>query len=297
MKLTLLVIIFMAGITCQGQEPGLCLIAEDNAKMVKAATGFSFTEGPSVLPDGKVYFTDQPNDKIFVWEEGQGIIDTIYDVERSNGTYADTNGILYSCADLHNRIVIITPEGVVKPYYESHYSGKHFNGPNDLWVDNKGGIYFTDPYYHRPWWPSHHKQELDVQGVYYLPPGGNAVRIIDDLEQPNGIAGTPDGKYLYVADIRAGKTWKYSINADGTLSNKMLFAPFGSDGMALDNKGNVYLTSGKVLVINPGGQKIAEIDVPESPSNVCFGGAGRNILFITARTSVYLFKMKVSGVE
>jgi gluconolactonase len=100
-----------------------------------------------------------------------------------------------------------------------------------------------------------------------------------------------------VADIRAGTTWRYTINSDGTLGNKTSFAPSGSDGMTIDSKGNVYLTFGKVLIFNPNGEQIDEIELPESPSNVCFGGKDRKTLFITARTSVYLLRMRTRGVE
>ena len=109
--------------------------------------------------------------------------------------------------------------------------------------------------------------------------------------------GTPDGKILYVADIKAEKIWKYDIQQDGSLANKTLFASHGSDGMTLDNRGNVYLTSGKIWVYSSKGELIREIETPEKPSNVCFGGKKRNILFITARKSVYTLKMKVKGVD
>jgi gluconolactonase len=133
--------------------------------------------------------------------------------------------------------------------------------------------------------------------VYYLSPDKKITRVIDDYKQPNGLIGTPDGKILYVADINDKKIWKYDIQKDGTLKNKTFFAPNGSDGMTIDSKGNVYLTSGKVWVYSPKGKLTEEIEVPEGPSNVCFGGAKRNILFITARTSVYTLEMKAGGVN
>jgi len=119
--------------------------------------------------------------------------------------------------------------------------------------------------------------------------------VIEDFKQPNGLIGTPDGKTLYVSDINDKKIWKYTINRDGSLSSKTLFAPEGSDGMTIDNKGNVYLTNKSVSVYNANGENIARIEVPEQPSNLCFGGKKRNILFITARTSVYIIKMKTKG--
>jgi gluconolactonase len=265
--------------------------------IIKAGTGYGFTEGSSVAPDGKVYFTDQPNDRIHVWDEKDGIRLFKEGTDRANGTYFDAEGNLIACADQHNSLIWITRSGQKVVLFDKGYEGNHFNGPNDLWIDKNGGIYFTDPYYHRPWWEQGHSQLLEVQGVYYLSSSGELVRVIDDLMQPNGIVGTPDGKYLYVADIKAGTTWRYDIGTNGHLSNKTRFAAAGSDGIALDDAGNVYLTSGKVLIYNPKGEKAGEIELPESPSNLCFGGKKRNILFITARTSVYTLEMKVKGVE
>ena len=122
--------------------------------------------------------------------------------------------------------------------------------------------------------------------------------MIDDLKQPNGIIGTPDGKLLYVADIGAGKTYRYHIQADGTLTEKKLFCELGSDGMTIDNEGNIYLTGKGVSVFDPAGKKIEQIDVPEAwTANVCFGGKDRRTLFITASKGLYGSQMTVRGVD
>jgi gluconolactonase len=123
------------------------------------------------------------------------------------------------------------------------------------------------------------------------------VRLTGDYKMPNGIIGTPDGKILYVADIEDRKIWKYTINEDGTLSDKTFFAPEGSDGMTIDQKGNVYLTNQAVSVFAPDGHKTGEINVAEQPANVTFGGKDRKTLFITARTSVYKIRMNVKGAK
>ena len=271
-------------------------IVAKNAEIKKAGTGYAFTEGPAVAKDGKVYFTDQPNDRIYVWDEKKGVSLWSDDTGRSNGMYFNNDGQLLACADLHNQIVLFDKNKKMQVVYEN-YDGKHLNGPNDLWITPSGGIYFTDPYYHRNYWQEGHKEVQDARGVYYLSTEGKITRVIDDYKQPNGLIGTPDGKTLYVADINDRKIWKYDIQPDGTLANKTFFAPNGSDGMTIDNRGNVYLTMGKVWVYSPSGELIREIEVPESPSNVCFGGKKRNTLFITARTSVYTLKMNVKGVE
>lgn len=289
-----LLVITFSGI-CQKNQKKVQLIATD-AKVTKAGGGYKFTEGPSVAPDGRVFFTDQPNDKIDIWHEDGTITTFMQPSDRSNGTYFNKKGELVACADLHNRLVAIDMNKQMRTIAEK-YNGQPLNAPNDLWIDPKGGIYFSDPYYHRGYWETGRKEFQDKRGVYYLNPEGKVIRVIDDYKQPNGLIGTPDGKTLYVSDINDGKIWKYTINTDGTLSNKTFFAPEGSDGMTIDNKGNVYLTNKVVSVFNPEGKSIARIEVPEQPSNVCFGGKKRNILFITARTSVYTLKMKVKGVQ
>ena len=159
-------------------------------------------------------------------------------------------------------------------------------------------IYITDPFYQRSWW-DHQNQEQEGQDVYYLPPGSsNLIRVIADLQQPNGIIGTAKGEYLYVSDLKGNKTWRYTIIKDGLLTGKKLFADLGSDGMAIDNRGNIYITGNGVTVFNPDGEMIAKIPIEESwTSNVCFGGKGRHLLFITAGKSVYGLKMLVKGLK
>lgn len=294
-KILFLTMLCLSVVSVSAQQVMQDLIA-DHAKVTKVQGGFAFTEGPSVAPDGRVFFTDQPNDKIDVWSEN-GTISTYMDsCQRANGTYFNKKGELVVCADLHNKLMVITPDKQMITIAEN-YDGKHLNAPNDLWIAPNGGIYFTDPYYFRKYWEPEHQEDQDVRGVYYLSPDGKVIRVISDYKQPNGLIGTPDGKTLYVSDINDGKIWKYSINADGTLSDKTFFAPEGSDGMTIDNKGNVYLSSKTVSVYNPQGKNIAKIEVPEQPANICFGGKNRNILFITARTSIYTLKMKVKGVD
>ncbi len=292
----LLSLIFLGfNVISQESKTNHDLIAK-GAKVTKVGGDYKFTEGPSVAPDGRVFFTDQPNDKIDVWSEKNGISTFMQPCDRSNGTYFNKKGELVACADLHNRLVIITMDKQMKTIAEN-FDGQPLNAPNDLWIAPNGGIYFSDPYYHREYWESGRKEVQDKRGVYYLTPEGKVIRVIDDYKQPNGLIGTPDGKTLYVSDINDRKIWKYDIQADGTLSNKTFFAPEGSDGMSIDNKGNVYLTNKAVSVFDKTGKKIASIEVPETPSNVCFGGKKRNTLFVTARTSVYTLKMNVKGVN
>jgi gluconolactonase len=272
------------------------VIIKKKAQVEKAGDGFVFTEGPAVAKDGCVYFTDQPNDRIHIWDEKKGISLYLEGTGRSNGMYFNSKNQLVACADEKNQLVFFDENKKAHIIFEN-YNGKHLNAPNDLWIAPDGGIYFTDPYYHRQWWDENHKQIQDVQGVFYLNSQGIVTQVISDFIRPNGIIGTPDGKILYVADIADNKIWKYEIQSNGLLTNKTFFAPHGSDGMTIDNKGNIYLTYDKIWVYNPEGELIQEIEVPEKPANICFGGKKRSTLFITARKSVYTLKMKVKGVN
>ena len=131
--------------------------------------------------------------------------------------------------------------------------------------------------------------------VRQLVADGNSVRVLDNLVKPNGVVGTADGKLLYVADAGDGKTYVYRIQPDGSLADRNEIAPVGADGMTLDERGNLYLARNVVHVYSPQGKNLATIEVPEAPSNVCFGGKGRRTLFITARKGLYAIRMSVRG--
>jgi len=258
---------------------------------------FAFTEGASVDKKGNVFFTDQPNNKIWEYSVDGKLSMWMDNTGRSNGMYFDKQGNLVTCADEHDQIWSIAPDQKVTVLL-TDYNGKLMNGPNDIWIDNKGGIYMTDPYYQRDYW-TRKKSELDGQRVYYLPKGSKQPILMDaSLKQPNGIVGTPDGEFLFVADIGDNKLYKFSIEKDGTLSNRILFCNQGGDGITLDERGNLYIAGNGVTIYNPQGQKIGHIDVPESwTANLCFGGKNKDVLFMTASKALYKLKMNVRGVE
>ena len=258
---------------------------------------FSFTEGPSVDKKGNVFFTDQPNNKIWEYSADGKLSLWMDSTLRSNGTYFDAKGNLISCADEHDELISISPKKKIKVLVHD-LNGHLLNGPNDVWVAPNGSMYVTDPYYQRDYW-IRKKPDLDGQNVYYLSKGSsNLVTVVSDMQAPNGIVGTPDGKYLYVADIKGNKTFKYTIASDGSLTNKQLFCELGSDGMTLDAQGNVYLTGKGVTIFNPQGVKIAHIDINEPwTANLCFAGKDKDYLFITASKAIYILKMNVKGVE
>jgi gluconolactonase len=269
------------------------------AKLEKFGGGYAFTEGPAVDRDGSVFFTDQPNDRIVKWDTATGkFSDWLKPAGRSNGTYIDKDGNLVACADEKNELWSISPDKKVTVLVKD-FGGKLLNGPNDLWIRPDGGIYFTDPLYKRDYWKRDPKMQQDGQHVYFLTPDRKKLtRVASDLKQPNGIIGTPDGKTLYVADIGAGKTYSFDIGADGSLTNKHLFCELGSDGMTIDNEGNVYLTGRGVTVFDKAGKQIEHIDVKEPwTANITFGGKDRDLLFITASKNVYGLKMRVRGAQ
>ena len=275
-------------------DTGMNIVA-DGATPKLVSSQFSFTEGPAVDKYGNVFFTDQPNDKIWKYDTNGELSVFLDKTGRSNGMYFDKKGNLITAADENNQLWSISPEKKVTVLLDS-FKGQRFNGPNDLWIDKKGGIFFTDPYYQRPYW-QRTKPDLADERLYYLPKGKKQVLVVDsNLVRPNGIVGSADGKDLFVADIDDNKIYKYKINKDGTLSNRVLFAPMGSDGMTLDNKGNLYLTGKGVTVFNPEGKKILNIPLPGWTANVCFGGANKDLLFITSNKSVYTLKMNVRGI-
>jgi gluconolactonase len=276
-------------------------ITAKGAELVKVQDGFSFTEGPAVNRMGDVFFTDQPNDKIYKWNSNSNQITLFREgAGRSNGLYFQLDGKLIAAADLNNELWEINQESAEENVVVTGFKGKKLNGPNDVWVRPRGGLYFTDPLYPRPYWDGIRDKEMqqDGQHVYFLSADRTELfRVAEDLVQPNGIVGTPDGKTLYVADIGAKKTWKYDVRDDGYLTNKTLFCEMGSDGMTIDERGNVYLTGKGVTVFDKKGVQIAHISVPENwTANVVFGALDRKTLFITASGSVYTLKMKNRGV-
>ena len=261
---------------------------------MKLAGGFKFTEGPAADSKGDVYFTDIPNNRIHKWSTVDKKLSTfIEDSGGANGLYFSKEGDIYACLGEKRCVTsFYLEDGTEKELVGDQFDGRPFNKPNDLWIHPNGGIFFTDPNYGR--------KELSQDGEYlfYITPYRDQVfRVASDLKRPNGVIGTPDGKTLFVADPGQGKTFRYTIDEgeEGVLSDKKLFAESGSDGMTLDNKGNLYLTSGTVKILNPEGKEIDNLAFPEKPSNICFGGADGKTLFVTARTSFYSLSMQVAG--
>jgi gluconolactonase len=268
------------------------------AKLEKLSDSFKFTEGPSSDAEGNVYFTDQPNDRIMEWSVDGKLSTFMQPCGRSNGLCFDDQGRLWACADEQNELWVIDVRSGKHTVVAQKYDGKLLDGPNDVWIRPDGGLYFTDPFYKRDYW-KRGPIEQDQQAAYYLSPDGKTLkRVTNDLQQPNGIIGTPDGKTLYVSDLQGNETFAYDIQPDGSLTNKRSFCKLGSDGMTIDDRGNVYLTGKGVTIFDHTGKQIEHIDVPEKwTANVCFGGRDMHMLFITASTGLYAMKMQTTGVS
>lgn len=277
------------------QESGQSKLLAKGATPELVASDYKFTEGPAVDGEGNVFFTDQPNNRILKWTPGAGVTVFMENAGRANGLYFDRLGNLLACADEKNELWLIDANKNVTVLVRD-YNGKKLNGPNDLWVDSKGGVYFTDPFYKRDYWTRTEK-EIESEDVYYLSPDRKKLTMVmDGFKRPNGIVGTPDGKKLYVADIGDSKTYVFDIASDGSLSNRKLIAPMGSDGMTLDSKGNIYLTGKGVTIFDPSGKQVGHIPIAEPwTANVCFGGKDGKTLFVTASKSVYTVAMRVKG--
>jgi gluconolactonase len=270
-------------------------VAEGSVKLV--GEGYKFTEGPTVDSEGNVYFTDQPNNRIVLLSNDGTISDFLKPAGRSNGMYFAPDGALIACADEANELWEISRDGKHRVLLSS-FDGQKLNGPNDVWLDDNGTIYFTDPYYQRPWW-EHKKPPQPKQSVYKADRDGSNVLCVDDaLVQPNGIIGDAKRRLLYVADIGDKKTYRYTIAKDGNLLDRTLFCKQGSDGMTLDAVGNLYLTgSAGVYVYNEAGELIQTIAVPKPwTANVALGGKDRKTLVITASDSVFTIPVKYPGI-
>jgi gluconolactonase len=265
------------------------------AKLDKLADDFQFTEGPTCDTNGNIFFTDQPNNRIMEWTVEGKLQTFMQPAGRANGMYFDANGNLIACADEKTELWSIASDKKVTVLAKD-YQDKYLNGPNDVWIAPKGGLYITDPFYKRDYW-DHTAMAQDSEQVYYLPAGGKKLmRVTQDLNKPNGITGTPDGKRLFVADIGADRTYVYDIRPDGTLANKALFCAKGADGITIDERGDLFLSGHGITVFDKAGKQIEHIDVPEPWSaNVSFGGNDHRTLFITASKCLYSIRLIVKG--
>lgn len=256
----------------------------------------SKTEGPVADDKGNVYFSDPYGPKLYRWSPDGTLSIFSEAINGPNGLGFDRDGNLIACEAYKRRMAMLDKNGTVTSLTDN-YEGKKYNEPNDLFIDTKGGIYFSDPYFHV------HREPLEqeIHGLYYITPDrSQVIRVIDDMGDPNGICSTPDGTQMYVIDTGEQKTYLYDVNPDGTLFGKRLFVAWGLDGLVVDSEGNVYITGGEdyVNIYDKQGALIDKIVVPITKghtANLCFGGEDMRTLFITAGNSLFSIRLRVKG--
>ena len=276
----------------QSQEQNVQGVVAPGAALATVADGFRYTEGPAWSPEEKLYFTDRSSSRILAWSLEEGLTVFREDPDGANGLVFTDSGDLIACESGARRVVSIARDGTETVLADS-YEGKRLNSPNDAWVDARGGIYFSDHSMR-----SKVPLEQDRDNIYYITPDrAKLLKVTDDLQYPNGVITNPAGDRLYVTDSGTNVTYVYTINPDGTLKDKSIFATEGYDGLAMDEKGNVYITpfENYVSVYNPAGERIDEIAMPKRPANICFGGKDKRTLFITAGNTVYSITLQNRG--
>jgi gluconolactonase len=299
------------------------LLPPDATTTVIART--SFLEGPAVDGVGNLLFSDLVGNRILRLSP-EGLVSVFReDSGRTNGNTFDALGRLVSCEGGEQgpggrrRVVRTDPTTGEVVVLTNRYEGKRYNAPNDVCVDSRGRIWFTDPYYGE----ERGQLEMGVEGVYRIDPDGNRVaRVLGqpEIERPNGLAITPDGRTLYVVDSnsRPGgnrKVWAFDVSEDGSPSGRRLVFDFGKgrggDGMRLDTRGNLWVAAGiaiprnsgetadvppGIYVITPGGKLLGRIAIPEDViTNLAFGGPDRKTLFVTAGKSIFKVPVAVPG--
>ncbi len=286
--LTITVLLCAGVATAQEADP----VTSPGASVVTLASGFRFTEGPAVDFAGDIYFSDIPNNRIHKWTVRTRALSTfLEDSGGANGLFFDRKGALLACQTKRQRVVAIAPDKQITVLAD-RFADKPFNKPNDLWIDPGGGVYFSDPGYGLK------KLSQDGEHVYYIHPDRQQVsRVAEGFERPNGLVGTADGKSLYITDRGAYETWIYKIGKDGSLSDKKLFCREGSDGMTLDEHGNLYTTpkEAAIHVYASSGELREKIPLPARATNLVIGGPAGKTLFVTARKLLLSVELRVRG--
>lgn len=266
----------------------------------KLHTGFKFTEGPAADGKGNVYFTDIPNTTIHKVDADGKLHTFTKESNRANGLMFNAKGELLAC-EMAGQVVAYDVASGKKRVLADKYDGKPFNAPNDLVIDKQGGVYFTDPDFSAPM-----PKPQDALAVYYISAEGKVSRVTGALPKPNGVILSPDETVLYVIPTGTSQMFAYDVEGPGKLGKQRPFCKlkqpkdgktnFGGDGLTIDTKGNLYITSAIGLqVFSPKGELLGVIRVPEQPANVTFGGPDNRTLHVTARTSLYTIPMEAQG--
>lgn len=310
-------------------DPSIDRIIPKGAMLERLADGFKWVEGP-IWVDNSLYFAEIPSNTIRKWTPGAGVSIFLQPSgykgtepyggpeSGSNGMTLDVRGRLtvagHAQRDVY-RFESLDPQGPFTILADS-YQGKKLNSPNDLVYRSDGSLYFTDPPYGlRTQKDDDPEKELKVNGVYRVPhaleqkPGATPARdelqlLVSDLTRPNGIAFSPDEKYLYVNNSEPKKIWmRYRVQPDGALTEPKLIydatadtRPGSPDGMKVDEQGNIYSTGpGGVWIFSPEGKPLGTILISEKAANVTWAGPDRKTLYITASSSIYRVHLNIAG--
>ncbi len=282
-------------------SPRLLELIDEGSPLERLATGFTFTEGPVWNAAGSyLLFSDIPEDVMRRWDPERGATEARKPNNNGNGMTYDAEGRLVVCEHATRSVVRLEADGT-STTVASHLGSKRLNSPNDVVVGSSGTIYFSDPTYGVDGEP-----ELGFQGLYRVDPETGAVDLVDsDFTQPNGLCLSPDESLLYVNDTERALIRVFNVDPDGSPSDPRIFlAGITSgdrrdgvpDGMKCDRLGNVYVTGPHgIWVIDPGGEHLGTIGVPEVATNLNWGGPDWDGLFITGTTSLYRINLKVAG--
>jgi gluconolactonase len=265
-----------------------------SVKLESLAKGYTYTDGPAwSAKDGFLIFSDTPSDRLMKWEPGSAP-----EVFRANahgpaGNDFDSQGRLYTCETRTRRIVRTDKNGKVEVLVDQ-FEGKHLNAPNDLVVSRNDHVYFTDPAFGS----QQDQRELDFYGVYHMPPKGPLKVVAKPAGRPNGIALSPNGRVLYVTNSDERNVRAYELDRSGDpTGERVLIAGIEGvpNGIRVDEKGNLYVAAGGVLIYSPEGQLLHTIPVHEVASNCAFGESDFRSLFITAHGNVFRARVPLKG--
>jgi gluconolactonase len=299
----------------QAPPPATDTVAPDISGVVAAGTriqvikeGFQGTEGPIALPDGSLIFTETNANRITRIDKDNNTTMFLENTNGSNGLAFDSKGRLISVQTTpgQTRIGVIYPKGAEAVLADS-FEGKPFGRPNDLVVDKKGGVYFTDPGPNAQPGAAPTAPPLPP-AVYYVPAGGRAMKIAEGIERPNGIQLSRDERTLYVNNTSGEYLLAFDIQPDGTVKNRRNFAKYegatrndngvtsGADGLAVDSQGRVYVAASTgVQVFSPQGQHLGTIPLSRPPQNIAFAGPGKKTLYVVGRGAAYKISMIAEG--
>jgi gluconolactonase len=280
-------------------DPTFWTLFDHNAKLRKIGSNFGFTEGPVWDRAGFLWVSDEEQNKIYrLYPDGRH--EEMIALGDPDGSTYDRAHRLVDCASVLRAIIRLSLDGKSYTVMADRYQGKRFNSPNDIVMGPDGAFYFTDPTLDLP---KGQAQEIPFQGVYRLDKSGDVQLLTKDLTQPNGLAFSPDGKYLYVDDSEKKVIWVYRFHPDGSISDGRIFGSEDStaeegvpDGMRVDQAGNLFVVGPKgIWIWSAAGVHLGTIELPEQPANLAWGGPRSSTLYITATTSVYAIETRAHG--